>query len=246
MHDLDVLNKLNKTSRDPNAPTQRADEPLQDFIVRFKEYVTKKHAVKEDAKQLIQFDEKNPVKTLSLLAKISELKAQEFLSELPLTDYVAISMAMQSKDIQKIRAIVGKHKLKEQQYHEAIDTKIAGELKKISMASPHQSTIAPTKAATDTETPATPDQQSPANVTQNMVGAATTIKPSSGIKNVNAVPKPGGPVTPAISAQNIMNADSKTNTIAVQNPQTKKIEIKSVKDPKVAPELTDLIKQLGL
>ena len=194
----------------------------------------------------LTFDEKNPAKTLSILAKIPELKAQQFLSDLPLTDYVAIAIAMQNKDVQRIRAIVGKHKLKEEQYHEAIDMKVASELKKISQMSPHQTTIAPTKAATDTETSATPDQQAPNNVTQNMVGTTTTVKPTSGIPNVNALPKPGDPVAPAIAAQNIMSADSKSGTIAIKNPQTKKIDIKSVKDPKVAPELTALIKQMGL
>lgn len=211
-------------------------------------------APQPDAPQL-----KDPAQTLSRLAKIDEIKAQKYLSDLPLTDYVALCIAMEDNDIAKVRAIVGKGKLAEDQYHEAIDLKVANELRKISQQSPHQgiasntttnamNTAVPNAAANIAAQSTAPSASSAGTLgmtgmvapvgTVGSVGTAGQVSPTA--------PKPGAPATPGLEANNIVSADSRTNTVALKNPQSGKVEIKSMKDPKQAPEITALIKNAGL
>lgn len=191
------------------------------------------------------FDEKNPAKTFAALAKINEVKAQKFLSELPLTDLIAVCLAMQNNDIAKINAIVGKNKLKEEQYHEAIDLKVANELRKISQASPHQNTVASsTTNAANTTVPSAASIENAAssnvqNTTVGTTGNTSTVTPTQ-----TGMSAPTG--TAAAAMKDVVSADSKTGTVAIKNPQTKKVEIKSVKDPKQSPEILALIKSIGL
>ena len=215
----------------------------------------------------LSFDENNPAKTLSTLAHIDELKAQQFLSDLPLTDYIAICIAMQNKDLEKLRSIVGKHKLKEDQYHEAIDLKVANELRKISQNSPHQDTVdnATTNAANTPGSSTVPT--APSGMDSTVPSAASTSTNNSGAASSSTTTTSGttgtvgssgtmgsnlsnGSITPgtppAEVLHNIVSADSKTGTVAMKNPLTKKVEIKSMKDPKQEPEIMSLIKNAGL
>jgi hypothetical protein len=209
----------------------------------------------------LTFDEKNPAKTLATLANIDELKAQKFLSYLPLTDYVAVVNSIQNKDLSKIRAIVGKHKLAEQQYHEAIDLKLADQLRKISQMSSHQSTVDNTTTnASNVPTPptaATSTNTSDSSSTTGTTGTGGTGITSSASTNVgtntNDISSTGNNVSlnpsgaaPALALRNVVSADSKTGTVAIRDPQTKKINIKSMKDPKAEPEIMALIKNAGL
>lgn len=161
----------------------------------------------------INFDEKNPAKTLASIAKIDELEAQKFLSDMPLTDYIAIAMAIQNKDLKKISSVVEKHKKAEKEYHEALDYKVKQELGKIqqkvdTMGASHQ--VTPTTPVSSTGT-------TPANKVQ--------------------VPQVGG---------KIVDADSKTGTIAIQDPLTKKTTIKNTTNPKDFPEIEAILKNAGM
>jgi len=210
-----------------------------------------------DTLDTTQTDVKNPAETLSRLAKIDEVKAQKFLSDLPLTDYVALCIAMEDKDLPKISAIVGKHKLAEDQYHEAIDLKVAQELRKISQQSPHQGVA----ANTTTNAANTPNavnnmaaqSTAPSASTAGTLGMTGMVAPVGSVGAVGTAgtvsptsPKPGTPATPALAVNNIVDADSKTDTVALKNPQTHKVEIKNVKDPKNNAQIMALIKNAGL
>lgn len=161
----------------------------------------------------LNFDETNPAKTLATLAKIDETKANEFLSELPLTDYIAVINAIQNKNLKQISDIVGKHKLAETQYHEALDYKVKQELGKI------QQKVSQA-AATHQVTPAQPT-------------STTGTTPSSPLQK------------PEVNAT-VVDADSKTGTLAIQDPQTKKTVIKNTNNPKDFPEIEALLKNAGL
>jgi hypothetical protein len=161
----------------------------------------------------LNFDDKNPAKTLATLAKIDEVEAQKFLSELPLTDYIAIINAIQNKDLKRLSDVVGKHKLAEDEYHEALDYKVKQELGKI------QQKVAQT-AATHQVTPSTPVGTTGTNTSSNI-----------------QTPQVGGKV---------VDADSKTGTLAIQDPLTKKTVIKNTNNPKDYPEIEALLKNAGM
>jgi hypothetical protein len=256
MHDLDVLKKLNARTATPytgkDTPDPHKGETPEEFKKRIG-YPTPEKPTK--LKEAPAFDAANPAKTLAALAKIDEATAQKFLSDLPLTDYIAVANAMENKDIAKISAIVGKHKLKEAEYHEAIDLKVANELRKISQQSPHQNTaVNTTTNAMNTPTPnAAAQSTAPSATTAGTLGMTGTISPVGTVGSVGTVgttpptaANPGTPSTPGLAANNILSADSKTGTIAMKNPQTKKVEIKNVKDPKQSAEIMALIKNIGL
>jgi len=205
------------------------------------------------------FDDKNPAKTLAALAKIDEVKAQQFLSNLPLTDYIAVVNAMQNKDMSKLNAVVGKHKLAEDQYHEAIDLKVAQELRKISQMSPHQNVATSTTTnASNVPVPNSINNMAAASTsasasspgTLGMSGSVSPVGTAGSVGTVGTAaptsPKSGTPSTPGLALANVVSADSKTGTVAMKNPQTKKVDIENVKDPKYNAQIMALIKNAGL
>ena len=121
----------------------------------------------------INFDVKNPAKTLASMAKIDEPQAEKFLSDMPLTDYVAIVNAIESKDLRRISEIVGKHKLAEKQYHEAIDYKVKQELGKISQKVSQQAAV--NKVMPVISTPAGTPSASTAAATNKLQGNETVV-----------------------------------------------------------------------
>ena len=238
-------------SRTKNASYKSAQDHLSDLLIKIDhdiERLKKKLKLKEatDINSLM-FDEKNLPKTLATLANIDEMQAEKFISDLPLTDVVALAIAIQNKDLAKIKAVVGKHKMSEQKYYEAIDLKVANELRKISQMSPHQDTVDST-TTNAANTP--PIATSSTNVSGPMITptgstSSTSTNDVSGT-GTNVALNTSGQSAPALAIRNVMSADSKTGTVAIKNPQTKKVEIKNIKDPKVAPEIMTLIKNAGL
>jgi hypothetical protein len=195
----------------------------------------------------LNFDEKNPAKTLAALAKIDEPQAEKFLSELPLTDYVAVVNAIEDKDLRRLSDIVGKHKLAEKKYNEAMDSRVANELKKIGQNSPQQAVIANPGNASNSNIQGSHEASASQTVANSVQGNATQPVTSTGTySSTGPGTIPGAIAAAAKTNTTVVDANAKTGTVAVQNPQTKKVEIKSVKNPKQSPEIMALIKNAGI
>ena len=109
--------------------------------------------VEQEKRQAITFDDKNPKTPIAQVAGIDETEAEQFISVLSLTDYVALVNAIQNKDVEQITDIFDTNEDKLDKIYEALDPQAMDQLRKISQKMPKVAVGSTTTTKTTTSTP---------------------------------------------------------------------------------------------
>ena len=199
------------------------------------------------------YDETNPAKTIAEFASIDEREAEEILTHLSLTEYVALVTAIQNKDDMQITDIVDKNNEKQASVEEALDFNTKAELQKMAPKLPKGTSSNKPKSfgmenddqPSTINTPNKPVTPTNPNTPSSLTN--TTPTSSTGTKTTTGTITPTTTTSTTTDDASIVSADSKTGMVAIKDPKNQnKVTMTSIKDPNNSDEIKDLMKRSGI
>ena len=188
-----------------------------------------------------QYNEHDPIKTLSDLLDLDENDVKSIIDQLSLTEYVALATAIQNKDLDQITEIVDKKTdVAVKPVEEAVDIQTKSDLQKLANKMPK--TSQPNNNVSMAKTNTQAGQTKP---TQPITPISGTTQPNAPQPQSTTPQNPQQPLPP-LTNNDIAGIDVNSGTFAVRDQKNKnKVDIKNIKDPKQSDEIKDLLKRAG-